>query len=249
MIVRYLSYFNHILKKTIKEILNESEHRPWPLPAGMWKYYQEWNNAVFLHWRVNVHQLKQFVPDELKIDLFQGRPWVSLVAFTMEKIRPRNLPAFSPISNFHEINVRTYVKYENKLGVYFLSIEGGNRVSCRVANVLSDLPYRFSKMKRQRKLLYSENSRFKEKLKISYEVGNKITTKTEIEKWLIERYLLLQEKKSSISKYEIHHIEWPTFEMDLKQLDIEYPRFEKLLNNVPELCHYSPGVQVIAWGK
>lgn len=62
------------------------------------------------------------VPHDLEIDLFEGKPWVYLVAFTMEKIRPKYLPSFPPISDFDEINIRTYVKKDNKAGVYFLSI-------------------------------------------------------------------------------------------------------------------------------
>jgi len=89
-------------------------------------------------------ELKKHVPKELEIDLFKGKPWVSVVAFTMENIRPKNIPAFSPISNFHEINIRTYVKMNNKNGVYFLSIEGGKRLSCKIAKFISDLPYRYS---------------------------------------------------------------------------------------------------------
>ena len=74
---------------TIREILNTTEHRPWKIPAEKWKFYQEWNNAIFLHWQVELSELKKFVPKELEIDLFDGKPWVSVVAFTMEKIRPK----------------------------------------------------------------------------------------------------------------------------------------------------------------
>ena len=93
----------------IPEILNTNEHRPWGMPTEKWRFYQEWNNAIFLHWQVELSELKKFVPKELEIDLFDGKPWVSVVAFTMEKIRPKNLPSFPPISNFHFINIRTYV--------------------------------------------------------------------------------------------------------------------------------------------
>lgn len=67
----------------------------------------------------------------------------------MEKIRPKNFPCFSPISDFDEINIRTYVRSHNKAGVYFLSIEGGKFLSCKVAKAISELPYRFSKIKNE----------------------------------------------------------------------------------------------------
>ena len=91
----------------IQEILKKTEHRPWSLPDANWKFYQEWNDAVFLHWQVDESELKKLVPADLEIDRYEGKSWVSLVAFTMEKVRPKFLPPFPPISNFHEINIRT----------------------------------------------------------------------------------------------------------------------------------------------
>lgn len=234
---------------TVKEILNITKHRPWTIPTEKWKYYQEWNNAVFLHWQVELQELQTLVPTDIEIDLFDGKPWVSLVAFSMEKISPKNLPSFSPISNFDEINIRTYVKKANKTGVYFLSIEGGALISCTIAKTLSELPYRYSKIKRQGNLYSSENEQFKDKIKIKYEVGQELKEKTELDKWLTERYALFQDTETSINEFEIHHIEWPTYNVDIKEIEIEYPRFSKLLNNLPDKKHYSTGVQVIAWDK
>ncbi len=87
---------------TIKEILNITEHRPWTIPTKKWKYYQEWNNAVFLHWQVDLQELQKIVPDDLEIDIYEGKPWVSLVAFTMEKIRPRKLAANSVLRMYRD---------------------------------------------------------------------------------------------------------------------------------------------------
>ena len=125
----------------IREILNTTNHRPWTIPTESCKFYQEWNHSIFLHWQVELSELQKFVPKELEIDLFEGKPWVSVVAFTMEKIRPKNLPAFPPISNFDEINIRTYIKSNNKTGVYFLSIEGETSLSCKIAKGMSELSY------------------------------------------------------------------------------------------------------------
>ena len=158
---------------SIRKILNTTEHRPWELPVESWKFYQEWNNAIFLHYQVELCELKKFVPEELKINLFDGKPWVSVVAFTMEKIRPKDLPSFSPISNFDEVNIRTYVKSGNKSGVYFLSIEGGKKISCKVAKGISELPYRFSTIKRTENKYQCANSEFNDKLNIEFTMINK----------------------------------------------------------------------------
>lgn len=234
---------------TTQELLNTTEHRPWEIPRGRWKFYQEWNNAIFLHWQVDLSELKKIVPKELEIDLFDGKPWVSVVAFTMEKIRPKNLPPFPPISDFDEINIRTYVKSSHKTGVYFLSIEGGSYLSCKIAKGISELPYRFSKIKRTENEYRSRNSEFKDELDIQFKVGNEIREKTELDTWLTERYALFQDTPKSINEFEIHHLEWPIREVDVKKLDIIYQRFDRLLKNNPDKFHYSDGVNVIAWGK
>ena len=108
------------MKPSKQSLLASVSHRTWPLPDRRWSYYQEWNNALFLHWKVPAKMLEQLLPKGLTLDTFNYEAWISLVAFTMEKIRPKHLPAFSPISDFHEINLRTYILHNNKPGVYFL---------------------------------------------------------------------------------------------------------------------------------
>lgn len=234
---------------TIQNILNTTEHRPWEVPTENWKFYQEWNNAIFMHWQVELSELRKFVPQELEIDLFEGKPWVSVVAFTMEKIRPKNLPSFPPISNFDEINIRTYIKSNNKTGVYFLSIEGGKILSCKIAKGMSELPYRYSKIKRTENQYKSYNSEFNDKLDIEFTIGKEIKEKSTLDTWLTERYALFQDTKKSINTFEIHHLEWEINELNLKKVDFNYQRFNKLLINKPNKIQYSKGVQVIAWQK
>ena len=232
----------------IRKILEQNGHRPWEIPKDRWRFYQEWNDAIFLHWEVELEELKKFVPKELEIDLFEGKPWVSVVAFAMEEIRPRFLPAIAPISNFFEINVRTYVKTKSKTGVYFLSMEGGKDLSCKVAKLISELPYRYSSIKREMEYYRSSNSEFGDALDIKFKIGQAIQ-KTEIDLWLTERYALFQDTKNFINEYEIHHQEWPIREAIIENIELQYPRFEKLIARKPDLVNYSEGVKVIAWGK
>lgn len=232
----------------IRKILEQSSHRPWEIPKDRWKYYQEWNDAIFLHWQVDLEELQKFVPKKLEIDLFEERPWVSVVAFAMEEIRPRFLPAFSPISNFFEINVRTYVKTKSKSGVYFLSMEGGKDLSCKVAKLISELPYRFSSITREMEYYRSSNSEFGDTLDIKFKIGQAVQ-KTEIDVWLTERYALFQDTKNFINEYEIHHQEWPIREAIIENIELNYPRFDKLIGRKPDFVNYSEGVKVVAWGK
>ncbi|WP_461534184.1 YqjF family protein [Sinomicrobium sp.] len=234
---------------SIRDILHKTSHRPWPIPSGNWKYYQEWNDAVFLHWQVELSELRPWVPQELQIDLLDGKPWVSVVAFNMEKIRPRYLPAFPPISDFHEINIRTYVRSGTISGVYFLSIEGGTALSCKIAKALSGLPYRFSDMKRTPNTYQSFNAPYNDHFYIRYTSGPPLSIKSQSDLWLTERYALFQDSAHHINTFQIHHIEWPVQELQIHDLKVDYPRFESLLKGQPDKVHYSPGVRVLAWGR
>lgn len=229
--------------------MNQVKHRTVKIPNQNWRFYQEWNRAIFLHWKVDIEELEKLVPEEIEIDVFDGKPLVSLVAFTMEKIRPRYFPYFSPISNFDEINIRTYVKLKSKKGIYFLSIEGAKNLSCKVSKIISELPFRFSNMKRTSNQYSSNNSIFGDEFNIEFSIGKKMEKKSKLDEWLTERYALFQDTKTSINEFHIHHLDWEIKKLEIEKLKVNYPRFKKLFIGQPSKIQYSDGVQVLALGK
>ncbi|HAD98819.1 MAG TPA: hypothetical protein DCG19_15505 [Cryomorphaceae bacterium] len=232
-----------------REILNQKDHRPWALPTGKWKYYQEWNEAIFLHWRVEEAILRKMVPDELEIDRFEGEAWVSAVAFSMKNVRPRKLPAFPPLSDFDEINIRTYVRCNHKPGVYFLSIEAGSKAACSIAKTLSGLPYQHAEINRKEGQYISLNRAKANEFKVCYTRGSSVPSKMERDCWLTEKYALFQEQGNRINAYDIHHVEWPLTEITIRELHIDYPALQGLIHGKPDTVHYSSGVQVLAWPR
>lgn len=190
------------------------------------------------------------MPKNLEIDLYEGESYISIVAFTMEKIRPRFLPSLSFISNFHEINVRTYVKKNGKSGVYFLSIESEKFLSTFVAKTLSGLPYKTVCMKRTDNSFVSVNKIEDFELNLKFNIGNEITSKSDFEKWSTERYALFLEEDSKLYKYEIHHKEWKLNKINFEKLEYKYKLQSIDLNRIqPVSTHYSKGIEVIAWKR
>lgn len=238
--------------KISEKLLSDTSKRPWKIPSGNWSYYQEWNNALFLHWKVSPEELKEHTPANLDIDFYNGECWISLVAFTMERIRPRNMPSVSAISNFHEINIRTYLTTEDKPGVYFLNIKAGKRLSSFIAIKLSGLKYQFSKLKRDDngdiKYVSIKNVKGFE-FEIGYKIGHIIRNKTDLDRWLTERYCLYFDKNEKNYRYDIHHKPWDLYEVEIDNFVIEYKIGNILLNRKPDLMHYSKGVEVISWNK
>jgi uncharacterized protein YqjF (DUF2071 family) len=84
----------------------------------------DWTEVVFIHFEVDAATLQRAVP--FTLDLFEGRAFVSLVAFTLTDMRPRvggNLTRllFKPFGTHRFLNARTYVRRHNHTGIYFLA--------------------------------------------------------------------------------------------------------------------------------
>lgn len=233
----------------IKEILSKTSHRPFEMPKGDWIYYQEWNNAVFLHWEIPFQTLRQLVPKPLELDNFEGKYYVSVVVFTMEKIRPKYLPSVSFLSDFEEINVRTYVQKDGKKGVYFLSIEAEKWLSAFVAKSLSGLPYEKSEIQRTENQCISTNKAKSFHLNINFEIGETLQQKTDLDLWLTERYCLFLDLGKNLYRYDIHHEEWEIKSLKINHLEIDYRLENCILNHAPTLTHYSNGIKVVSWKR
>lgn len=125
-------------------------HRPWPLPARPWIMSQSWHDLLFAHWPVDAALLRTRVPRTLPLDLFEGRAWVGIVPFWMTGVAPRGVPSIPPLSDFPELNVRTYVSLDGKPGVYFFSLDAAQRAAVAVARTVFRLPYFFAHMRVER---------------------------------------------------------------------------------------------------
>jgi len=233
----------------IADLLSDIAHRPWEIPKGQWSYYQEWNHVLFFHWKIEPEKLLPLIPKNLELDIFNGDAWISLVPFTMQKIRPRFLPAFSPISDFHEINLRTYVTKEGKAGVYFINIEAQKSLSAFLSSRLSGLPYEKSTIARGINEYKAENRLKQFFLDIEFTVKELIAQKTPLERWLTERYALYLEQNGRLFRYDTHHREWKVKIVDIKKLNLNYKIGTIDLAQKPDLAHYSDGVEVVAWKR
>lgn len=234
----------------ISNIIEATSHRPYPIPSGDWQYYQEWNKVIFLHYEIDFETLRKLVPIEIQLDSFEGKYYISIVPFSMEKIRPKNIPPFSFISNFHEINVRTYVNIGGYAGVYFINIEAEKWLSAFIARKSSGLPYEKSTIKRKYNRYSNHNFRKKFHLQLNYSLGKTIEHKSDFDKWLTERYCLFLSEKHYIIRYDIHHVEWPLQEIEFSKFEMAYSLEEfETRNRIPVATHYSPGVQVLSWKK
>ncbi len=112
-------------------------------------FIADWERALMIHYLVDRDRLQAVTPFEL--DLWDGKAFISLVAFTLRGMRPRvggRLAAslFRAIATHDFLNVRTYVQHRNETGIYFLGEWLSNRLSVALGPLLFGLPYRLGKL-------------------------------------------------------------------------------------------------------
>src|SRR6476646_5095497 len=86
-------------------------------------FIADWDRVLMIHYEVDKDLLGRNVPFEL--DLYHGRAFVSVVAFTMGSMRPFFGGKFTawllkPIATHEFLNVRTYVRSGSETGIFFL---------------------------------------------------------------------------------------------------------------------------------
>jgi len=109
----------------------------------------DWERVLMLHYEVPAEVLQPHVPFEL--DLWKGKAYVSLVAFTMRDLAPRrggwlSALVFRPIATHEFLNVRTYVKHRGEQGIYFLAEWLPNLLSVLMGRPVFGLPYRWGRL-------------------------------------------------------------------------------------------------------
>ena len=109
-----------------------------------------WEQLLFLHWAWDPAEIQKTLPRGLFVDTFGGQAWLGIVPFFMRRVHPRGLPCLPWLSNFLELNVRTYV-YNNsgRPGIWFYSLVCNQPVAVELAKRCFHLNYVHGRMHAQ----------------------------------------------------------------------------------------------------
>lgn len=149
------------MHRLIEERVRRHSQPPDPLPLLPWVMCMDWENLLFISWPVPVKHIRPYVPPQLEIDTHDGQAWLTVVTMHMVNLRYRGLPPLQPTAVFPEVNLRTYVRLGNTLGVFFLSIDTGSLLSSWIPRHLMRMPAYESRMRftRQRDRFFMESHR------------------------------------------------------------------------------------------
>jgi uncharacterized protein len=109
-----------------------------------WLVAQTEVEMLFLSWPVERAAIAGRIPAGLSLDTFEGRAWITLIPFGMERLHLRGLPPIPPFSRFAEVDCLTYVSNAGERGIWFFRIDAGTVVGSTVARALFGLPYHHS---------------------------------------------------------------------------------------------------------
>ncbi len=239
------------------EILKAIEHRELPPPKSPWVMTQSWQELLFAHWPLPPNKLRALIPQSLQIDTFEGEAWVGIVPFRMSNVHPRGLPSVRGLSQFPELNVRTYVRARAIPGVYFFSLDAGNPLAVAIARAIYHLPYYNAVMSCQRE---GESIRYHSLrthrgapaagFDAVYRPIGQVTeaTRGSLQHWLTERYSLYTSFQDRLYRGEVHHRLWP---LQDAEWELEYETMARSHNiTLPDtspLLHYSQRQDVLIW--
>jgi len=200
--------------------------------------YQRWQDLLFLHWTMEPEVIQAKLPKGLTVDCYEGHAYLGVVPFLMRNIRFRGTPALPWVSNFLELNLRTYVYDEaGNPGVWFFSLDCNQPLAVWAARTLFHLPYQNASMQARgtspSQIHYSSTrssrsrpcgaSRFDYVL----ESETRLAQPGTLDYVLVERYLLFAaDRQGKIRTGQVHHEPYPlnrvsvtTCETDLFELN------------------------------
>ncbi|HJV67433.1 MAG TPA: DUF2071 domain-containing protein [Geomonas sp.] len=186
-------------------------------PQGMPVMYQSWRKLLFMHWPLPPQALRPFIPPPLEIDTFDGQAFIAIAPFTVRQARPVFLPPIPWLSDFDEVNVRSYVQYQGVPGVWFFSLDASSSLAVLGARLSYHLPY-FSAATRVReegdrisyRLRRLGAGQARAELEAVWRKGPLLGEAKEgsLEFFLAERYCLYAADRGRLYRARIHHHPW-----------------------------------------
>lgn len=175
---------------------------------------QRWANLLFLHWEIDPRLVQATLPPGLNVDTFDGRAYLGVVPFFMQRIRPVYCLPVPGISWFQELNFRTYVYDDHgRSGVWFYSLDCNQWLAVKLARKFFNLPYQHARMSSSKKdaLLSYHSQRRGDDTDQIFHYPCHLTTRAEaqsetLEFFLLERYRLFSaDRHGHIHNGQVRH--------------------------------------------
>jgi uncharacterized protein YqjF (DUF2071 family) len=212
---------------------------------------QTWDELLFVHYRVPAATLRSQVPAGLEVQEHSGSGWLGVTPFVVSGLRARGLLPLPFASGFRELNVRTYVRRDEKPGIWFFSLDASSRVAVEAARRLYRLPYfeaEISVRRRGGEIIYDCSRDDGKAFSATYHPDGAVFAAEpgSLEHFLTERYCLYAEHGGELHRAEIHHRPWP-LQPARARIELNTMLPFKLDRQDEPLVHFSARQDVVIW--
>src|SRR4051812_14045967 len=174
--------------------------------------HHRWEALLFLHWLVSPAEIQRTLPPGLTVDTFEGQAYVAISPFFMRKVRPVGVPPLPWLSEFQELNVRTYVFDKRGVpGIWFYSLDCNQPLAVAAARMATGLPYFNAEMNHEcdgwidydcRREGTEETARYRYRGSGAGREANPHS----LEFFLLERYYLYSVRSGTLIRSQVSHV-------------------------------------------
>jgi uncharacterized protein YqjF (DUF2071 family) len=204
---------------------------------------QTWQNLLFAHWRVPHDLLRPHVPQRLALEQHDGSAWIGLTPFRIAGLRLRGAPPLPLLSSFYELNCRTYVRGDDRPGIWFFSLDASSRGAVAAARRTYRLPYRHARIEADGGSFRADTEGGGSFSARYHGVGVPAPAdRGTLEDFLVERYCLYADDGKL--RAEIHHAPWP---LQAAEAEVEHRGIAPVELEGDPICHYARRLDVLIW--
>ncbi len=216
-----------------------------------------WEDLVMANYAVEPKLLDRYVPGGTAIDLFEGKCFVSLVAFRFleTEVLGFEIPYHT---DFEEVNLRFYVVRETqeeiRRGVVFIKEIVPKSLIAFVARTLYGEPYEawwMSHEKNGNKLTYNwSDDHCANRLHVEIAESLGVPKKGSEGEFIIEHYWgYTQRGEHRTDEYRVAHPKWELFDVNYAEIDVDFGKvygeeFEFLTDSEPDSLFMARGSEV-----
>jgi uncharacterized protein YqjF (DUF2071 family) len=220
----------------------------------------KWHDLIMANYEVAPELLVDRLPNGVSLDFYDGKCFVSLVAFMFLDTRVLGIPVPFHI-NFEEVNLRFYVKRETpeevRRGVCFVKEIVPRYAIATVARVFYGEPYeawKMSRAKNENEYIYTWWKR-DDAHSVKVETGENLGVPSENShgEFIIEHYWGYTKRgENRTDEYKVEHPKWELFEVKNHEIKVDFGRlygaeFEFLNNEKPHSVFMAKGSPIAVY--
>jgi uncharacterized protein len=209
--------------------------------------FQDWVNVAFVHWPCDPGTLQTRIPPGLRLEMFDGKAWISLISFQIPQMRAGGLPPLPGLASGTETHLRTYVEDpEGRRGIWLLSVEFEPVLGAAIARAGFWLPYWWSPHEVEvgtSQIRYMARRRWPKEVMADVTVapGPSIEGATR-DHFLTARWIQFLRYGPLLMAAPVEHPRWPLQSAKITRLEEEVTSHLGLPQPVDPVAHYSTGV-------